>query len=86
MEHQPVDLHRTTLRCSAGIIVGAPGSPGEFGAKDFDFPLCDAAEILGLLVFASERIDEVDQLLIAQCARVRERVQESRNAKAEQAT
>jgi hypothetical protein len=63
---------------SAEIIVGATRSSDELSAKDLDFALCDAAEMLVLLIVTSEHIYELSQLLIAQGVRVREGVQEER--------
>jgi hypothetical protein len=70
----PFDPSNTELL--AEIVIAAAASAGQFGAKDLDFALCDTAEILGVVFFMSQLVDEVDELLIAQCARVRERVQQ----------
>jgi len=54
----------------AQIIVGAPGSPGEFRTKHSDLVSCDAAEILDVLLLIGQNVDELDQLLIRQRRRV----------------
>lgn len=58
------------------IILGFVGPLDHLGTKDLDLPLRDAAEIFGVVVLMSELLDELDEVRIAQSARVRERVHE----------
>jgi len=67
---------RSNTALLAEIVIAAAASAGQFGAKDLDFALCDTAETLGVVFFMSQLVDKVDELLIAQCARVGERVQQ----------